>query len=192
MGNQDRSKIVGIGDIVLTTSTGCKLVLKDVRHVPAMRLNLISAGKLDDAGLMNYFGEGKWKLTKGSLVMARGKKEGSLYVMQAKLCKGEVNITTDDMEVWHKRLGHISEKGLHILARKHLLPDMKGHLFTFPKMSEQSLMQRQRSVSTFAHPRMNLAIGYGIQSIRRLFVAEMSSSSKIKRLKILRTRRSQD
>ena len=75
MGNQDMSRIVRIGNITLTTSTGCKLVLKDVRHVPAMRLNLISAGKLDDAGLMNYFGEGKWKLTKGSLVMARGKKE---------------------------------------------------------------------------------------------------------------------
>ena len=25
-------------------------------------------------------------------------------------------------ELWHKRLGHISEKGLHILARKKLLP----------------------------------------------------------------------
>ena len=74
MGNQDMSKIVGIGNITLTTSTGRKLILKDVRHVPTMRLNLISAGKLDNAGLMNYFGEGKWKLTKGSLVMARGKK----------------------------------------------------------------------------------------------------------------------
>jgi len=42
---------------------------------PGYGLNLISAGKLDNAGLMNYFGEGKWKLTKGSLVMARGKKE---------------------------------------------------------------------------------------------------------------------
>lgn len=63
-----------------------------------MRLSLISAGKLDDDGLMNYFGEGKWKLTKGSLTIARGKKVGSLYVMQAKLCKGEVNISTDDMD----------------------------------------------------------------------------------------------
>lgn len=90
-----------------------------------MRLNLISAGKLDYAGLMNYFGEGKWKLTKGSLIMAWGKKEGSLYVMQAKLCKGEIN-ATNDLEIWHKRLGHISEKGLHMLAWKHLLPDVKG------------------------------------------------------------------
>ncbi|VFQ81002.1 unnamed protein product [Cuscuta campestris] len=129
MGNQDRSNIVGKEDIILETSTGCNLVLKDVRHVPAMRLNLISAGKLDDVGLVNYFGEGKWKLTKGSLTMAREKKEGSLYVMQAKLCKGEINITYDDMEVWHKRLGHISEKGLHMLTRKDLLPDVKGNNF---------------------------------------------------------------
>ncbi|VFQ78638.1 unnamed protein product [Cuscuta campestris] len=76
--------------------------------------------------LLYFVGEGKWKLTKGSLIMARGKKEGSLYVMQAKLFKGEINITYDDMEVWHKRLGHISEKGFHMLARKDLLPDVKG------------------------------------------------------------------
>ncbi|KAE8672557.1 hypothetical protein F3Y22_tig00111837pilonHSYRG00278 [Hibiscus syriacus] len=75
MGNQDRSKIVRIGDIILMTGTGCKLILKDVRHVPTMRLNLISTGKLDDVGLINYFGQGKWKLTKGSLRMSRGKKE---------------------------------------------------------------------------------------------------------------------
>ncbi|KAE8660874.1 hypothetical protein F3Y22_tig00116946pilonHSYRG00054 [Hibiscus syriacus] len=126
MGNQDRSKIVGIGDIILTTSSRCKLILKDVRHVPAMRLNLIYTRKLDDAGLINYFGEGKWKFTKGSLIMARGKKQGSLYVMQSKLYKGKVNITTEDVEVWHKRLGHISDKGLHMLARKQLLSDVKG------------------------------------------------------------------
>ncbi|KAE8688202.1 Protein indeterminate-domain 4 [Hibiscus syriacus] len=53
--DEDMSKIIEIGDIILTTSTGYKLILKDVRHVPAMRLNLISAGKLDDVSLINYF-----------------------------------------------------------------------------------------------------------------------------------------
>jgi len=49
MGNQVLSKIISIGDITLITNTRCKLMLKDVRHVPDLRLNLISAGKLDDA-----------------------------------------------------------------------------------------------------------------------------------------------
>ena len=52
MGNQVSSKIVGIGDITLITNTGCKLILKDVRLVPDMHLNLVSTEKLDDAGLV--------------------------------------------------------------------------------------------------------------------------------------------
>ncbi|VVB12210.1 unnamed protein product [Arabis nemorensis] len=58
--------------------------------------------------------------------MARGKKDGSLYVTQAKLCKEEVNVTNADIELWHRRLGHMSEKGLNILARKKSLLDMRG------------------------------------------------------------------
>ncbi|PNX70981.1 hypothetical protein L195_g057937, partial [Trifolium pratense] len=50
MGNDDRSKIVGKGDVCLETNTGCRLTLKDVRHVPDMRLNLISTGLLDEEG----------------------------------------------------------------------------------------------------------------------------------------------
>ena len=50
MGNDGACRIVGIGDVCLMTSTGCKLVLRDVRHVPEVQLNLISANQLDDEG----------------------------------------------------------------------------------------------------------------------------------------------
>ncbi|CAL1383495.1 unnamed protein product [Linum trigynum] len=130
MGNDGASKIVGMGDIHLETNTGCKLVLKDVRHVPDMRLNLISTGKLDDDGYTNYFGEGKWKLSRGSLVVAKGKKESTLYMTNAKHSKGGINVAEKDssIEIWHKRLGHLSEKGLQILSKKQLLPGAKGTL----------------------------------------------------------------
>jgi len=61
-----------------------------------MRLNLISIGKVDYASLLNSFGGGIWKLTKGSLIIARGRKEGPLYFMQGKLCKGELNVAHDN------------------------------------------------------------------------------------------------
>ena len=120
MANSGVSKIVGIGDICLETSIGNKLVLKDVRHVPDIRLNLISTGRLDDELFRNSFGESKWKLTEGSLVVARGKKKNTLYVTKAKLPKGEINAVQRDVsiELWHRRIGHISEKGLQTLARK--------------------------------------------------------------------------
>ena len=41
MGDEGACGIVGIGDVCLVTSTGCKLVLRDVRHVPKVRLNMI-------------------------------------------------------------------------------------------------------------------------------------------------------
>ena len=88
-----------IGDICLETSFGNKLVLKDVRHFPNIHLNLISTGRLDDEGFKNSFAESKWKLTKGSLVVARGKKQNTLYVMEACLHKGEINAVQRDVSI---------------------------------------------------------------------------------------------
>jgi len=81
MRNHVTNKIVGIDDIVLHRN---KLVRKETRHVPEMRLNLISMGKLDDASFISHFDTGKWKLEKGNLVITIGSNEGSLYIMQGK------------------------------------------------------------------------------------------------------------
>ena len=85
-------------------------------------------GKLDDIKHPSYFGEGKWKLTKGSLIVARGSKQGNLYVTKTKLCNEVLNVAEKDtsVELWHKRLGHMSEKGMHALSRMEYLPELKG------------------------------------------------------------------
>ncbi|KAL9251068.1 Retrovirus-related Pol polyprotein from transposon TNT 1-94-like protein [Drosera capensis] len=54
------------------------------RHVPDIHLNLISTGKHNDEVYCSTFVNGSWKLSKGSLVVARGNKESSLYLLQAK------------------------------------------------------------------------------------------------------------
>ncbi|PKI46705.1 hypothetical protein CRG98_032900 [Punica granatum] len=84
MGNGQSCKIVGIGDVCLETELGCKLLLKKVRHVPEIRLNLISTGQLDDEGYSNEFSNGRWKLSKGSLIVARGQKTDTLYRLHAR------------------------------------------------------------------------------------------------------------
>ncbi|KAG8383556.1 hypothetical protein BUALT_Bualt04G0025900 [Buddleja alternifolia] len=128
MANHGVTEVIGMGNINLETNTGCRLILRDVRHIPDIRLNIISTGKLDDDGYVSHFGEGKWKLTKGSLITAKGKKKNSLYLMQAKLSNGEVNaaVNNSTIELWHKRLGHLSQKGMQLLAKKKLLPDVSG------------------------------------------------------------------
>ncbi|CAL8167682.1 unnamed protein product [Prunus armeniaca] len=98
----------------------------DVRHVLDMHLNLISTGLLDDEGYTNVFAKRKWKLSKNSLVLARGKKENTLYMTHAKVSNGYLNaLAEDSIELWHKWLGHMSEKGLQILAKREALTRMK-------------------------------------------------------------------
>lgn len=45
-----------------------------VRHVPEIRLNLIFTNIFDNEEYHNHFGDGKWKLTEWSLIVAKGKK----------------------------------------------------------------------------------------------------------------------
>ena len=75
----------------MQTDVGCQLLLKDERHVLGLRLNLMSTGVLDRQGFHHHGGDGKWKLTKGSLVVARGKMCCTLYKTYGKICKSELN-----------------------------------------------------------------------------------------------------
>ncbi|CAH9096206.1 unnamed protein product [Cuscuta epithymum] len=151
MGNNGLSKIAGIGDICLKFDTGIELVLHNVKHVPDMRLNLISAGLLDDDGYSNNFGNGIWKLTRGSLIVARGKRCSKLYMTHPKIFKDRVNavVNTDMTDLWHKRLGHMSEKGMSLLLKRNVLPGVHDiHL----KKCSHCLAGKQNRVSFKSHP----------------------------------------
>ena len=73
MGNKSVSEIVGIDDICIQTSMGCTLTLKDMRHILDLLLNLIYVHMLDKNGYNHFISSGNWKLTKGSLVVARSR-----------------------------------------------------------------------------------------------------------------------
>ena len=71
MGNIANSNIMGIRDICIQNNVGYQSMLEDVRHVPNLRLNLTSGIALDKEGFHNYFFKGRWKLTKGMMVVTR-------------------------------------------------------------------------------------------------------------------------
>ncbi|VFQ95778.1 unnamed protein product [Cuscuta campestris] len=74
-------KVTGMGDIDLKTSFGTTWSLQNVRVIPRLKTKLISVGQLDEHGLDVKFGGGKWNVIKGNLVIARGLKRGSLYMV---------------------------------------------------------------------------------------------------------------
>ncbi|KAK9019508.1 hypothetical protein V6N11_054026 [Hibiscus sabdariffa] len=104
MGNDGLVSVTGMSNVSLVRNNGTKLILKDVRHAPDIRLNLISARKLDDDGFCNTFSDGQWKLTKGSLVVARWKKSSNLYLIlydpvQKKLMRSRDVVFIEDQTI---------------------------------------------------------------------------------------------
>ncbi|KAK2997398.1 hypothetical protein RJ639_024918 [Escallonia herrerae] len=126
--NGYRCSIVGKRKVKIKLSNGGTLVLKDVRHISELQKNLISISGLDRKGYFMAFGEKQWKVIKGSMVVTRGERVGTLYTLSGtrnhsiSLAFTENQITT----LWHHRLGHLSESGMRILHSKNALPGMKN------------------------------------------------------------------
>ncbi|GKB87893.1 hypothetical protein Tco_0960165 [Tanacetum coccineum] len=74
--------IAGVGDVVLKTSFDTSWTLKDVRYISGLKKRLISVWQLDEEGYHVGFGDQQWKVTKGSLVVARGNKPRSIYMVE--------------------------------------------------------------------------------------------------------------
>ncbi|GJX22832.1 retrovirus-related pol polyprotein from transposon TNT 1-94 [Tanacetum coccineum] len=151
--------IAGVRDVVLKTSFGTSWTLKDVRYILGLKRRLISAGQLDEEGYHVGFRDQQWKVTKGSLVVARGNKHGSLYMVEVP--SDGINVATSgrgNAALWHQRLGHMSEKGMDILTSKE--EEWQG--------KEASLAYLKVMVQMRWH------IAFGIRRVTRSSKAEMS------------------
>ena len=126
LGDNRPCKIVGMGNVKIKQRNGNQWLLKEVKHVPDLSKNLISIGQLASEGCISIFTDKTWKVIKGSLVIAKGEKVGTLY-----LCTGNTDSfislasTRVDTALWHHRLGHMSEKGMQILHKRNLLQYLK-------------------------------------------------------------------
>jgi hypothetical protein len=80
LGDNKPCKIVGMGKVKIKQRNGNQWLLKEVKHVPNLSKNLISTGQLASEGCISIFTDKMWKVIKGSLVIAKGEKVGTLYL----------------------------------------------------------------------------------------------------------------
>lgn len=61
---------------------------------------------------------------KGVMVVMKGVRDHSLYYLdvEAVVCESEINVQYY-LNLWHKRLGHVGEIGLHELIKQWILKD---------------------------------------------------------------------
>ncbi|XP_040372400.1 uncharacterized protein LOC112194950 [Rosa chinensis] len=121
-GDDSPCRILGIGSVKIRMHDGVVRTLENVRYIPKLRKNLISLGTLDKAGYRYRSEEERLKVLKGSLVVMKGDiQPNNLYKLQGTTIIGGVAMSTevkDKTELWHHRLGHMSQRGMQELHKK--------------------------------------------------------------------------
>jgi hypothetical protein len=131
MGNDMACKIVGIGTIKVKMYDKIVRTLTEVRHVPELKKNLISAGALDTNDCKIVQENGVMKVIRGALVVMKGSKVGNLYHLAGEIVTGEAAVSTSadsdatSTHLWHIHQGHMSERGLEELSKRGLLEGAK-------------------------------------------------------------------
>ncbi|GJU59329.1 retrovirus-related pol polyprotein from transposon TNT 1-94 [Tanacetum coccineum] len=123
LGDNKECKIRGLGKVRVQLRDKSSFMLHNVRYIPELKRNLISLGTLKKEGYTIKLQSGKVKVINGSrVVLSRPRRDNCVYSLDDHA--GELNASVEEkdrlVQVWHKRLGHISEVGLQVLEKQGL------------------------------------------------------------------------
>nr|GEY50390.1 retrovirus-related Pol polyprotein from transposon TNT 1-94 [Tanacetum cinerariifolium] len=125
LGDNMECKIRGISKVRIQLRDESSFVLHNVRYIPELKRNLILLGTLEKEGFTVKLWSGKVKVINGSrVVLSEIRRDNCVYSLDGHTMAGEVNASVEEKDslaqVWHKRLGHISEAGLQVLEKQGL------------------------------------------------------------------------
>ena len=151
IGDDNPCEIVGISSVQIKTHDGMIRTLKNVRHILGMKRNLISLSTFDKEGLKYTGSGGVVKISKSSFVCLLGDLNASnLYVLRGSNVHGSVstaaavnNSEPSKTDLWHMRLGHMSELGITELMKKNLLD---GYILSGKKFCEHCVFGKHKRV----------------------------------------------
>jgi hypothetical protein len=132
MGNGAHVRVLGAGTITLKFTSGKTIQLKNVKHVPTIKKNLVSASLLCRDGFKLVFGSNKCIISKFGTFFGKGYDSGGLFRFSLLFDNNVVNhVMNDESNVWHSRLYHVKFGCMMHLASLRLIPK-----FTFVKNSK--------------------------------------------------------
>jgi len=88
MGNNSVCKVIGIGKIHLKLHDGSIKEIRQVRHVPELKRNLISLGMIDQMGCSIKLESGELKILNGSTLVMKGTRKNGVYVLDGESVTG--------------------------------------------------------------------------------------------------------
>ena len=128
--------VEGVGTIKLRMFDGIIRII-ECWYVTKMKRNLISLPTLDSQGFKFHGENGVLKVCRGSMVLMKGKLDTKLYILQGSTIAGEASVVSStginlsQSQLWHMRLGHMSDRGLSELGKQKLLDGYKPESLGF-------------------------------------------------------------
>jgi len=130
-GINGNTKVLGIGDLTLTSPNGGELVLRNVLHAPGLPYSLLSLGRLMTAGNTVSFNDPYCIVENSTGFHIKSKFEpsfgaaSSLFRFRVDFPVAESNLATseDQIALWHARVGHVATSGLPHIAKVTIVPE---------------------------------------------------------------------
>lgn len=96
-----------------------EIKLENIRYVPTLKKNLASVGTITDSGHVVLFTKTHCWIHNDGQVLAIGHrdKQNGLYFLKEQPEEALSMETCDIVDLWHRRLGHLSYSGLSYLSR---------------------------------------------------------------------------
>ncbi|KAK5812564.1 hypothetical protein PVK06_027999 [Gossypium arboreum] len=121
--NDSSSKVIGIDTVKIKMHDGTIRTLSDVRYVPDLRKNLIFLSILDLKGCKINIESSGIKVSRGALVLLKGKRTDSLYILEGYTVTSEIGRPSSVMEfkstcLERRQLGHRREKGMTVSLKR--------------------------------------------------------------------------
>nr|GEW44213.1 hypothetical protein [Tanacetum cinerariifolium] len=121
----DDSKVMSaeaLQDLIM--DSGCSYHMTP-RYIFELKRNLISLGTLEKEGYTIKMQSSKVNMINGSMVVLSGTQMANcVYSLDGHVVACELDASVDEIDslaqVWHKRLGHISKAGLHVVEKQGL------------------------------------------------------------------------
>jgi len=125
LGNNKACKVQGMGTVRLKMFDDREFLLKNVMYVLELKQNLISINMFDSLGYCTRIEHGVCKISHGALITVKESKMNGLYILDGSIVIGNASmagvVPHNNSELWHLRLGHVSERGLVELPKQGLL-----------------------------------------------------------------------
>ncbi|KAH9656699.1 hypothetical protein KPL70_022787 [Citrus sinensis] len=123
------SIVVGKGVVEINFTSGKKVTLYNVFHVPSVRKNLISASCMCKHGLKIVLEGNTCIVSKNGLFVGKGYSCDGMYKLSINNNNINLAYIVESCDVWHARLAHLNFRSLKYMSKHGLINcnDVKGY-----------------------------------------------------------------